>query len=113
MENFRTETMRDAVDREQEIIRLKGEESRLCDLIAEVRGQLCAANLLIIKQKSKAKAWDDLEEIMNKNYRIGFDKQGEITTAYLLSSLDVNHEYTGSSLTEAVSNALESIKGES
>jgi hypothetical protein len=79
--------MSDAVDREQELIRLKD------DL------------------RAKAKAWDDLEALMSSDkgpLLIGYSEyNGQSLVKY-------NGVFYGcNTITEGVSNALESIRGES
>ena len=111
--DFKTdkEVMSRMVDHEQEVLRLKGELNYANNTIEGYRE---ATELIAVSHegfKEKAKAWDDLEALLksdNDMVSLGFAKyEGEPLVKY-------NGVFYGcSTIAEGVSNALESIKGES
>jgi len=99
--------MNELVDYSQEVIRLKDENRELEQQVLEL--------------KEKAKAWDDLEALANKAFNEDEDRYWELniydSRVFLSSCLPggttIHFEADlHDSLSEGVSNALESIKGE-
>ena len=106
MDNFKTDNqdksnlvgdvMSDAVDVEQELIRLKQENREL---------------------KEKAKAWDDLEALVNicreKEYSLYVDEMSQNPNQITIDTGHSNLFFYSSDLKVSISNALTSIRGES
>ena len=91
-----SKVMSDAVNVEQERLALIDEVSKLQDLVID--------NIAtILSYKEKAKAWDDLEAVMNTSKGIEINMEGD---HYYIDNL-----LMGKDLKIAISHELESIKG--
>lgn len=101
--------MSDAVDMEQELIRLK-DESRQIQIDYY---KLMKVNIELDK---KAKAWDDLEALVNicreKEYSLYVDEMSQTPNQITIDTGHSNKAFYSCDLKESVSNALESMRGE-
>ncbi len=109
LSDLKSKVMSDAVDKEQADIKRNDENLALIDEVRELKDALEYTT----DAMQKARAWDDLEALVKEACYLSICEDFEIT-----SSLDFFTSYDclylgGSDLKEAVSNALESIKGES
>jgi len=102
--------MSDAVDREQEALRLIAENEDLLNALEHV-----------IKERDhleeKAKAWDDLEALVNlcrdSEFGLSVDQYSQEPNQVTIDKGEIDCYFYSSDLKVSVSNALKSIKGES
>jgi len=115
MENFRTEIMSDAVDKEQERLALIDEVRELKDEVRELEFNMGENHLSyqtqIVNLTRRAKAWDDLEALVELR-RPHVTKMSYFRSEYVCSST-FGECSRAVNLAAAVSNALTSIRGES
>jgi len=109
------------VDDAQEIIRLKQEVRELKDEVRELEFNMGENHLSyqtqIINLTKRAKAWDDLEALVNlcrdSEFGLSVDQYSQEPNKLVIDKGEIDCYFYSSDLKVSVSNALESIRGES